>query len=137
MLQLHLKQRPQKSSPLPLAHICSKRQVSLAQGYVSICVLVLFKAVSICLFTSTLKSQESLGQYECVHECAHVCARVCWRSRPGLRGTPCGRVDRMLSAPGQGGSPGPSVDQHRFFTKTDGAVWLSSHISGLWKFLNF
>lgn len=77
MLQLHLKQRPQKSSPLPLAHICSKRQVSLAQGYVSICVLVLFKAVSICLFTSTLKSQESLGQYECVSTSVPMCVHVC------------------------------------------------------------
>lgn len=25
----------------------------------------------------------------------------------------------------------------RFVTKTEGAVWLRSHISGLWKFLNF
>lgn len=31
------------------------------------------------LFTSTLKSQESLGQCECVYTCVPVCAHACWK----------------------------------------------------------
>lgn len=109
MLQLHLK-HTHRSPPLSPWHIFALRDKCPCHRSVWVCACLFCSklGVSVCLLQhwNPKSHSDSMSVFTW---CAHVCARVCWRQRPGLWGATCGRVGRMFSAPGQGGSPDPGL----------------------------
>lgn len=88
------------------------------------------------LFTSTLKSQESLRRCECA--CTWVCACVLGVEAGPLRGPAWGRAERRILCiwPARGPREPSSAGTELLKAETDCAVLLSTVVA-LWTFLNF
>jgi len=88
------------------------------------------------LFTSTLKSQESLRWCECAH--TRVCTCVLGAGAGPLRGTTCGTVERhvpcILLARGL---RDPSPSSAELLKAKSVQYYLDSTLVAFWKFLNF
>lgn len=82
-------------SLLPLAHICAKRH--LPWEGMSVCMLVLFKTISICLFQSCNPRSHLDNVSIHTHVCLCVCTCMIEVERGQASGrTTCGRLDRHV-----------------------------------------
>lgn len=144
VLQFYLKQVLQKSSPsslgtytFALRNESSFRGAWGGRGRGCACLIQNCEY----LFTSTLKSQESLSCVS-VHTrgCAHtwVCTCMLGAEAGPLRGTTCDRVERCVLCVSSAREPrDPSPTSAELLKAKTGCAVLLSTLVAFWKFLNF